>query len=85
MDGAAVLSVPGHAGVLRTPARHRLPLAPIYWLTGNAVLVYNVALIGSFALAGIGMYLLARDLTGRRDAAILAALAFMWCPNRAPQ
>ncbi len=62
-----------------------VPLAPIYWLTGNAVLVYNVALIGSFALAGIGMYLLARDLTGRRDAAILAALAFMWCPNRAPQ
>ena len=61
-----------------------VPLAPIYWLTGNAVLVYNVALIGSFALAGIGMYLLARDLTGRRDAAILAALAFMWCPNRAP-
>ena len=31
------------------------PLAPIYWLTGNAVLLYNVALIGSFALAGIGM------------------------------
>ena len=62
-----------------------VPLAPIYWLTGNAVLLYNVALIGSFALAGIGMYLLARDLTGRRDAAILAALAFMWCPNRAPQ
>lgn len=61
-----------------------VPLAPIYWLTGNAVLVYNLALIGSFALAGIGMYLLARDLTGRRDAAILAALAFMWCPNRAP-
>jgi hypothetical protein len=62
-----------------------LPLAPVYWLTGNAVLLYNVALIGSFALAGAGMYLLARDLTGRRDAAILAALAFMWCPYRAPQ
>jgi hypothetical protein len=61
-----------------------VPLAPIYWLTGNAILVYNVALIGSFVLAGAGMYLLARDLTGRRDAAILAALAFMWCPNRAP-
>jgi hypothetical protein len=61
-----------------------VPLAPIYWLTGNAILLYNVALIGSFALAGMGMYLLARDLTGRRDAALLAALAFMWCPNRAP-
>jgi hypothetical protein len=62
-----------------------VPLAPIYWLTGNAVLLYNVALMASFALAGTGMYLLARDLTGRRDAAILAALAFMWCPNRAQQ
>jgi hypothetical protein len=62
-----------------------VPLAPIYWFTGNAVLLYNVALIGSFALAGVGMYVLARDLTGRRDAAILAALAFMWCPYRAPQ
>lgn len=62
-----------------------IPLAPIYWLTGNAVLLYNVALIASFTLAGSGMYLLARDLTGRRDAAVLAALAFMWCPNRAPQ
>jgi hypothetical protein len=62
-----------------------VPLAPVYWLTGNAVLLYNVALIGSFALAGIGMYVLARDLSGRRDAAILAALAFMWCPYRAPQ
>jgi hypothetical protein len=62
-----------------------IPLAPIYWLTGNAVLTYNIALIGSFALAGAGMYLLARDLTGRRDAAVLAALAFMWSPYRAPQ
>ncbi len=62
-----------------------VPLAPLYWLTGNAVLLYNVAVIGSFALAGAGTYLLARDLTGRRDAAVLAALAFMWCPYRAPQ
>jgi F5/8 type C domain-containing protein len=61
-----------------------IPLAPIYWATGNAVLLYNAALVGSFALAGAGMYLLARDLTGRRDAAILAGLAFMWCPYRAP-
>lgn len=62
-----------------------IPLAPLYWATANPILVYNVALIGSFALAGAGMYLLARDLTGRRDVAILAGLAFMWCPYRAPQ
>jgi len=62
-----------------------IPLAPLAWLTGNPVLVYNVALIGSFALAGAGMYLLARGLTGRRDVAVLAGLAFACCPYRAPQ
>jgi F5/8 type C domain len=62
-----------------------IPLAPLQWATGNPVLVYNVAFIASFALSGAGMYLLARELTGRRDAAFLAGLAFMWCPYRAPQ
>jgi hypothetical protein len=62
-----------------------VPLAPLAWLTGNPVLAYNVALIGSFVLAGAGMYLLARGLTGRRDAAVLAGLAFACCPYRAPQ
>ena len=62
-----------------------VPLAPLAWITGNPVLVYNVALIGSFALAGAGMYLLARGLTGRRDVSILAGLAFACCPYRAPQ
>ena len=27
-------------------------VAPVYWATGNAVLTYNVAFVGSFALAG---------------------------------
>jgi hypothetical protein len=62
-----------------------IPLAPLAWLTRNPVLVYNVALIGSFALAGAGMYLLARGLTGRRDVAVLAGLAFVCCPYRAAQ
>ena len=62
-----------------------VPLAPLAWLTGNPVLVYNVAVIGSFALAGAGMYLLARGLTGRRDVAVLAGLAFACCPYRWPQ
>src|SRR5438309_387738 len=48
--------------------------APLQWLSGNAVLVYNVAFIGAFVGAGAGMYLLARTLTGRRDAAFVGAV-----------
>ena len=56
--------------------------SPIVWLTGNPVLAYNVAFLGSYVLAGTGMYLLALSLWGRRDAAVLAALAFAFAPHR---
>ncbi len=58
--------------------------APIQWLGGNAVLAHNVAFLGSYVLAGCGMYLLARGLWGRRDAAILAGVAFALAPYRLP-
>jgi hypothetical protein len=60
-------------------------VAPVQWLTGNPWAAYNVALIGSYGLAGFGMYLLARELTGRRDAAMLAGLAFALAPYRGSQ
>jgi len=56
--------------------------APVVWLTGNPVLAQNLAFVGSFVLSGTGMYLLARSLWGRRDAAFLAALAFAFAPHR---
>jgi hypothetical protein len=76
------------------PARHTLAysehllgiavfVAPIYWASANAVLAYNVAFIGSYVLAGTGMYLLAHYLCGRRDAAVIAALVFAFGPYRA--
>lgn len=57
-------------------------VAPTYWLTKNVVLQYNVALLGSVVLAGIGMYLLALELTSRRSAAWLAGLMFACLPYR---
>ena len=57
--------------------------APIQWLTHNPVLAYNAAFIASFVLSGGGMYVLARNLTGRRDAAIVAAIVFAFQPFRA--
>lgn len=59
--------------------------APIYWLTGNIVVTYNIAVIGSIVLAGMGLYLLARELTGRRDAAWIAGLTFACLPYRVAQ
>jgi hypothetical protein len=56
--------------------------APITWVTGNPVLTHNVAFLGSYVLAGVGMYQLARSLWGRQDAAFVAALAFAFAPHR---
>ena len=56
--------------------------APLQWIAGNPVLCYNAAFLGSFLLAGGGMYLLARELTDRRDAAFLAGLVFAFTPYR---
>ena len=59
--------------------------APLQWLSANPILVYNVAFIASFVQAGAGMYVLARELTGRRDAALIAALAYAFAPMRVAQ
>lgn len=56
--------------------------APLQWLTGNPALVHNVALLGSYVLAGAGMFGLVRHLTGRTDAALIAAVAFVCAPHR---
>ena len=55
------------------------------WLTGNPILALNLAMIGSTALAGVGMFLLVRELTGRADAAFIAGVAFACSPYRVPQ
>jgi hypothetical protein len=58
-------------------------VAPIHWIAHNPVLTYNVAWLASFVHAAFGMYLLARALTGRHDAAMVAALGFAFGQYRA--
>ena len=54
-----------------------LPLAaPVLWLSGSAVVAYNVLFLLSFALCAWGAYLLARLLTGDDRAAFLAGLVY---------
>jgi len=57
-------------------------VAPVYWITGNPILTYNVALILSFAIAGVGMYLLATSLTRSRRSGVIAAAFYAFCSFR---
>jgi hypothetical protein len=50
--------------------------APVALLTGNDVLAHNLAALASLALAGLGMYLLARELTGDALAAFGAGVLY---------
>jgi hypothetical protein len=62
-----------------------LQVAPVYALTGNIILGYNVLFLSTFVLSAIGMYLLVRDLTGDWRAAAIAGLAFGFLPYRIAQ
>ena len=59
--------------------------APVQWLTGSPVVAYNVAFLLTFPLCGMAAALLAYVLTGRRDAAAVAGLAFAFAPYRMGQ
>jgi hypothetical protein len=59
-----------------------LQILPVYWLTGNIILCYNLIFISTFALSGFGTYLLVRDLTGDRRAAFIAGLVYGFLPYR---
>jgi F5/8 type C domain len=76
------------AGVLAF-SEHLLGLAwiatPVRWLTGSPVVAYNVAFLLSFALSGWAAYLLAFELTGRRDAAWVGGALYAFCAYRVEQ
>ncbi len=57
-------------------------VAPIFWVTNNALLTMNVATLLAFALGGFGVYLLVRDLTSQRGAALVAGIAYGLAPYR---
>jgi hypothetical protein len=54
--------------------------APVYRLTQNPYAAHNFAALLSFVLAAVGMYYLARYLTGSRASAAVAAVLFAFCP-----
>lgn len=53
---------------------------PAWWLTRSAYAAHNFALLAGFATALVGMWLLARRLTGHSGAAGVAACLYAFCP-----
>jgi hypothetical protein len=54
--------------------------APVYLLTRNPYATHNFVVLAGFVLSLLGMYYLARRLTGHRGAAAVAAVTFAFCP-----
>ena len=59
--------------------------ATVQLLTGNPLTAYNVVFLLSFPLCGLTAFALALALTGRRDAALVAGIAFAFAPYRMGQ
>ena len=53
---------------------------PAWLLTHNPYAAHNSALLFAFATTFLGMWLLARRLSGRGDGAVVAAILFAFCP-----
>ena len=62
-----------------------LQIFPIYALTGNPILCYNLLFLSTFVLSGLGMYLFLREVTGNAIAAFVGGLLFAFAPYRIPQ
>jgi hypothetical protein len=62
-----------------------LQILPVWALTKNPVLCYNLLFLSTFVLSGLGMYLLTRELTGDARVAVVAGLCYGFAPYRISQ
>ena len=60
-------------------------ILPVYALTRDLVLCYNLLFLSTFVISGLGVYLLVRELTGDSRAALVAGLLFAFALYRAEQ
>ncbi|MCA1586141.1 MAG: hypothetical protein LC791_15685 [Acidobacteria bacterium] len=59
-----------------------LQVLPLWWITGNAVLSYNLVVLSTFVLTGLGTFLLTRALTGGWVGPLLAGVMATFNPYR---
>jgi hypothetical protein len=62
-----------------------IQIVPIYVLTGNIILSYNLLFLSTFVLSGLGTYLFVREVTGSARAGFVAGLIYAFAPYRVPQ
>jgi hypothetical protein len=70
-----------------------IQILPVYWLSSNLILGYNLLFLSSFALSGLGMFLLVRDVLDEDSdagswivaAAFIAGLIYAFLPFRVAQ
>src|SRR5688572_15205418 len=55
---------------------------PLQWFGASPLVAYNVIFLLTFPLCGIAAYLLALEITRRRDAAFIAGVLFVFAPYR---
>jgi hypothetical protein len=60
-------------------------ILPVWAITGNPILCYNLLFLSTFVLSGLGTYLFVRELTGNPRAAFVAGVLFAFAPYRFPQ
>ena len=60
-------------------------IAPVYALTQNILLCYNLLFLSTFVLSGLGMYLLVREFTASGLAALAAGAFYGFAMYRLPQ
>jgi hypothetical protein len=60
-------------------------ILPVYALTGNVILSYNLLFLSTFVLSGLGMFLFVREITGSARAGLVAGLIYAFAPYRVPQ
>ena len=62
-----------------------MQIFPVYALTGNIILSYNLLFLSTFVLSGLGMFLFVREVTGSARAGFVAGLIYAFAPYRVPQ
>ena len=59
--------------------------SPIYWITGNPLTTYNLAVFLTWPLSAFMAHVLAQGLSERRDAGFVAGIAYGFSIHRAAQ
>ena len=62
-----------------------LQIWPVYALTGNIILCYNLLFLSTFVLSGLGVFLFVREVTSSARAGFVAGLIYAFAPYRVPQ